>query len=147
MHCSACGTLLADGKMRCAQCHHFTPGLWVNIYCITILIALSMANIFHIKYLVPVVQYLTVGLGIVSMPPVFLFYLQIAELTMRLLIPIVILAAIVLFVLRWKKVRISNAFRSGKLLAIVTWVALAYTLVGILSGYTEVLIIMPKLVK
>lgn len=146
MHCSACGTQMADGKLRCPECHRFTPGLWLNLYCLSLLIALSLANFIHLWKMVPIMANMAAGLGF-TLPLAMRLYIRLSNMSATLLLWVLILAIPVLFVLKGKKVRVPNFVMSGKLLAVVTWVALVFSLVGIFVGYIEVLTKMPRLIR
>jgi hypothetical protein len=70
----------------------------------------------------------------VDLPLPLRVYAAFARLAAIAGVGLLLLAAVVGAVLRWRKVRVTNFLKSGKLLAVVTYAAVAITMLGLLSG-------------
>jgi hypothetical protein len=138
MHCLACGANLGE-SLRCSQCRRITPGLWLNLYSLSLIVLLVATNWIHLHYMVPIVVNLAESLGM-QLSLAFRIYLGLSAAGTwgGLLI-----AAIVVLLLVLRK--IPNFLHSGRLLAIGAWMFLLYTLAGIFAGYGGVLAIPSRL--
>ncbi len=146
MYCSSCGTRIEEEKLRCPECQRFTPALWLNLYSLSILAVLSLTNIMHVWKMVPIVANMATGMGYVLPLPMrmYIHWVIVSEIGTLSLLALVFPA---LYVLKVRKVRVPSFVTSGKALAVITWGALVFSLVGIFVGYIEVLRDMPRFIS
>ena len=145
MYCSTCGTQIVDDTLRCPKCRRITPGLWLNLYSLSLLVLLALTNWAHLRYLMPIVANMVAGFGL-ALPPPVQFYIGLSNIT-HTWGWVVIPAILLYFLLSGRKVRVPNVLLSGKLLAGVAWVGLLFTLVGVFGAYIKVLLEMPSLIN
>jgi hypothetical protein len=126
--------------LRCSQCRRFTPGLWLNLYSLSLIVLLLAANWIHIQYMTPILVDFAAGLGL-QLPLALRIYLGLSAWAMWGWVLIAVI--VVLLLVRRKMPRF---LLSGRLLAAAASVFLLYTLTGVFSGYMNILRV-PSLVK
>ena len=146
MYCSSCGMKWSEMKMRCPECLRFTPAFWLNLFSLLLLVTLVLTNFMYLWKMVPIVGSLSAGLGF-DLPLPMRVYIGLSQTSATLLFWVLILAIPVLLLLKGRKIRVPSFIMSGKLLAVLTWVALLFSLVGIITGYVDVLRKMPRLIR
>ncbi len=146
MYCSACGTRWSEIKMRCPECQRFTPALWLNLYSLSLLITLALTDFWYLWKIVPILAPVATGWGL-NLPLATRFYIGLADLSATFAVWVLVLAIPVIFLLKGRKVRVPSFVTSGKLLAVVTWVGLVISLVGIITSHADLLKEMPRFIR
>ena len=145
MYCSSCGIQMGEAKLRCQECRHFTPSFWLNSFSLLLLLTLVATDVMYLWKMVPIVAVFSAGMGF-DFPLVLKLFIKLSDLTVTAALALLVLAFPAYLLLRGRKIRISSFVTSGKLLALVAWVTLVISLVGIIAGFTDVLVAMPRLV-
>ncbi len=129
MHCPACAHELPGIRFRCPHCRRLQPAFWLNFYSLGLWVVILLMNVIHLRF---GPQNL---LRIQDPPPPLRLYLQLVHLGSWILV----LAIVVLLVLGLRKSPLPTFIMSGKALAVVTYVMLVLSLLGVASGYAIVL--------
>ena len=145
MYCSACGTLMEDHEIRCRKCRRLTPGAWLNLYSLSLIVSLGVINAAHMRFIFPIVVNMAYGMGF-ALPLPMRIYAGVshgAQLWGWLLIP----AALIWMLWRKSQVRVPMVLRSGKVMALVAAAGILITIVGTFLGYIEVVKDMPRFIR
>ena len=136
MFCSFCGKPMDAAGVRCHSCRHFTPAFWFNLFSLlTLALALALTY-FCREYLLPVLLNILNAMGDEAWLPTRI-YIALAD-TLATWAPwFLAFVVVLLLVLRWRKVALPIWIKSGRLLALITWLFLLVTLAGIAAAYTE----------
>jgi hypothetical protein len=137
---------MGEGKLRCPECFHFTPAFWLNLFSLLLLVTLVVTNFLYLWKMVPIVATFAAGMGF-DLPLPMRLYIRVSNLSATIAFLALAVAIPVILLLKGRKVRVPSFVTSGKLLAVVTWVALLFSLVGIITGYVDVLRKMPRLIR
>ncbi|HTO95556.1 MAG TPA: hypothetical protein VMK66_00825 [Myxococcales bacterium] len=122
--------------VRCHECRHFTPAFWFNLFSLLTLAVLLAATYICREYLLPVLMNILAMLGDEAWLPTRI-YAALAD-TLATWAPWFLAAVVVLLVvLHWRKVALPKWIKSGRLLALLTWLFLLVSLAGMGAAYTE----------
>ena len=147
MYCSSCGKHMGSVRMRCPVCGHFTSAFSLNLFSVMLWLVILEVDSFFLWKMIPIVAHMSSGLG-VELPPLARLYIWLATVFppwgLALLVVVVV---VLLFILRWRKTPLPDFVKSGEVLAVVTWLALAVSLAGIFASFIHVLIYFPAIIK
>lgn len=136
MYCSSCGKQMPGVRWRCPACRVFTGAFWLNIFLLSLWAVIVAANWLYLDQLFPGILNIATSLGrALNLPMRIHFGLSDLAKTYGLLV--IGLGIVLLLVLWWRKVSLPGFLKSGKLLAVVTWVVLVGSLGGFLAGLVE----------
>ncbi len=133
MYCSSCGKPMTAVKMQCPECRCFTPAFWLNAFSSALWPVIVTMNYFLLRIWLPPVAQRFAGVG-VELPLPLRVYAGLVRLAAIAGLWLLLLAAAVLVVLRWRKVGVPNFLKSGRLLAAVTYALLVFSMLGLFSG-------------
>jgi len=100
----------------------------------------------YVWKMVPIVANMASGMGY-ALPLAMRIYIHWVIVSEIGMLSVLVVAFPVLYVLKGRQVRIPSFVVSGKALAVITWGALVFSLVGIFVGYIEVLRDMPRFIS
>jgi hypothetical protein len=146
MHCSKCGAKSSGAAIRCPVCTGFTPAFWMNLYSLSLLAFLSVTNLIYVWKMVPIVATMARLLGF-ELPLAMRIYLHWINISAYFGLPAVALTVGALFALRRRKIPIPRFITSGALLAAAAFMALVFSVGGIMIGYVEVLVLFPRFIE
>lgn len=137
MYCASCGKPMAGIRMSCSDCGRLTPAFWLNAYSLAIWFVVVVINVMYLWKVVPVMAHLEIKLGLVLPLPMRL-HIWLISAARSLWLLLLLLAVGVWLALRWRKIPLPDFLKSGKVLAVVTWLAMWGTMLGLLSAFIEV---------
>jgi len=128
--------------MRCPRCRVLTPAFWLNGYSVALWVVLVAANYYYVRNLAPIV--IETGLRVnVSPDPIMLLHITLARLVGAWGVWALALAVAALVVLRVRRIALPNFLKSGKALAVVTWLGLVISLGGIVGALVQHILQVP----
>lgn len=129
MYCPNCGKPLNGSGARCRDCRSLTPGFWLNAYSLAIWALIVFANYHALLWPGSLVRSACAKLELpMPLPTRMVVSVQNAVAQPLVDIGVFALAAVIVFLLVVPGRRMP-VVKSGKALAVITWLAVLVTLI------------------